>query len=149
LGRVINEAGLDIIKEFEGCELTAYQDLVGVWTVGYGHIAGVKKGMTITDAEAEQFLHEDLAATEAFVAAATKDAPTSDNQFSAMVALTFNIGTGRFRSSSVLRSHLAGKYDTAAADFLKWDKATIDGKLVEVKGLRKRRDAESKLYATK
>ena len=55
---------IDAIKKFEGCVLTAYQDTAGVWTIGYGHTNGVKKGDKITAYQAEQFLKEDLAKFE-------------------------------------------------------------------------------------
>jgi len=56
----ISAEGLALIKKFEGCELEAYQDAVGVWTIGYGHIKGVKEGMTITKQQAEEMLLEEL-----------------------------------------------------------------------------------------
>ena len=55
---------IDAIKKFEGCVLTAYQDTAGVWTIGYGHTKGVKKGDKITHFQAEQFLREDIAVFE-------------------------------------------------------------------------------------
>jgi hypothetical protein len=60
-------AGLALIEQFEGLELEAYQDLVGVWTIGYGHTRGVRPGQTVTKAEAEALLQQDLAAAEAAV----------------------------------------------------------------------------------
>ena len=52
----ISQEGISLIKKFEGCELEAYQDAVGIWTIGYGHIKGVKEGMTITKQQAEEML---------------------------------------------------------------------------------------------
>lgn len=60
MGRAINKETIALIKKFEGCRLTSYQDSVGVWTIGYGHTAGVKRGMKITQAQAEKYLAEDL-----------------------------------------------------------------------------------------
>src|SRR3954468_12817369 len=111
--RKINQAGLDLIKRFEGLKLDAYQDVAGIWTIGFGHIRGVQPGMHITEAEAEQALRDDLLTAEGVVADASEDARPNDSQFAAMVALCFNIGSASFRGSSVLREHLAG--DTAAA----------------------------------
>ena len=146
--RTINDAGLDLIKSFEGCRLAAYQDVAGIWTIGYGHIRGVREGMTITEEQATEFLQEDLADTEATVDWMTSTALTTNNQYAAMVSLCFNIGSGNFKTSSVLRFHLARDYTSAADAFLLWDKSHVDGQLVEVPGLLRRRQAERDLYLT-
>jgi lysozyme len=146
--RTINEAGLDMIKRFEGCELTAYQDVAGIWTIGYGHTLGVAAGMVYTQAQANQALASDLLSTETYVDTAVAAVNTTDNQFSAMVSLTYNIGVGNFASSTVLREHLAGQTQKAADAFLLWDKATINGVLQVVQGLVNRRTAERALYLT-
>jgi lysozyme len=144
--RLINESGLALIKRFEGFKLDAYQDVAGIWTIGYGHIRGVQAGMHISEEEAEQALKDDLLGAEAAVQAAVADAGTNDNQFSAMVSLCFNIGSANFRSSSVLREHRADNPQAAADAFLLWNKARIQGVLQEVKGLTNRRAAERQLY---
>jgi lysozyme len=146
--RTINDAGLNLIKSFEGCRLAAYQDVAGIWTIGYGHIRGVREGMTITEQQATQYLQEDLADTEGAVDWMTSAAPTTNNQYAAMVSLCFNIGSGNFKTSSVLRFHLARDYPSAADAFLLWDKSNVDGQLVEVQGLLNRRRAERRLYLT-
>jgi lysozyme len=153
--RTINDAGLNLIKSFEGCRLAAYQDVARIWTIGYGHIRGVREGMTITEPQATEFLQQDLADTEAAVDAmtssaptTTSSAPTTNNQYAAMISLCFNIGSGNFRSSSVLRFHLARDYTSAADAFLLWDKSHVNGQLVEVQGLLNRRRAERDLYLT-
>jgi lysozyme len=146
MARRINESGLNLIKQWEGCKLEAYQDVAGIWTIGYGHIKGVTPGMTITAEQAEQILRDDLASAENAVDSATTDVPTTDNQFAAMVALCFNIGSGNFRTSSVLRDHRAQDYAATAAAFGMWNKSHVDGKLQAVQGLTNRRAAESTLY---
>jgi lysozyme len=146
--RTINDAGLNLIKSFEGCRLAAYQDVAGIWTIGYGHIRGVREGMTITEQQATQYLQEDLADTEGAVDWMTSAAPTTNDQYAAMVSLCFNIGSGNFRTSSVLRFHLVRDYASAADAFLLWDKSHVDGQLVEVQGLLNRRRAERRLYLT-
>jgi lysozyme len=146
--RTINDAGLALIERSEGCELTAYQDVAGIWTIGYGHIGGVGPGMTITQDQAADFLRQDLASAEEFVSVATGAVATADNQFAAMVSLCFNIGSGNFRTSSVLKFHLAGSVGAAADAFLLWDKAHVDGVLQVVAGLLARRQAERALYLT-
>lgn len=141
--RHINQEGLELIKVFEGCELKAYRDAVGVLTIGYGSTGGhVKAGMTITRVEAEQLLREDLQRFEVGVDQRLGDIEVTDNQFSAMVSLAFNIGLANFGGSSVLRRILAGNVQGAADAFLMWNKA--GGK--ELKGLTRRRAAERELF---
>lgn len=95
--RKISQAGLDLIKQFEGCRLTAYQCSAGVWTIGYGHTAGVYKGMKITQAQAETYLLQDVAKFEKYVSNPTY-VPFTDklnqNQFDALVSFAFNLGQG-------------------------------------------------------
>ncbi len=142
----INDAGLALIKHFEGCRLTAYKDVAGIWTIGWGHTGGVSEGMTWTQDQADAALLEDLSGFETAVQTGVADAATTPNQFAAMVALAFNIGSGAFASSSVLREHRAGQYENAANAFLLWNKSTIDGVLQVVQGLTNRRTAERTLY---
>jgi lysozyme len=144
--RIINAAGLNFIKMFEGLKLDAYQDVAGIWTIGYGHIKGVTPGMHLTPQEASQTLMDDLASAEAAVDSATSAVETNDNAFAAMVALAFNIGNANFRQSTVLREHIAGNYTQAADAFLMWNKAKVDGVLRPVTGLINRRTAERELY---
>jgi lysozyme len=144
--RKINRAGIALIKHFESLQLTAYLDPVGIWTIGYGHTEGVQPGTTITTAQANRLLSDDLAPAETAVQDGVGDAPTSNNQFSAMVSLCFNIGAGNFAESTVLREHIARDYQAAANAFLLWNKGTVDGELVVLPGLTDRREAERKLY---
>jgi GH24 family phage-related lysozyme (muramidase) len=144
--RASNEAGIGLIASSEGLRLQAYQDIAGNWTVGYGHVSGVQPGMTITDREAVEILKADLADAEASVEALASDVPTDDNQFAAMVSLCFNIGSGNFRTSSVLRQHRAANPSAAADAFLLWDKAHVNGQLQVVQGLLNRRQRERDLY---
>lgn len=146
MAREIDAAGLALIKRFEGLRLEAYQDVAGIWTIGYGHTRGVVPGMTITEAQADQALADDLGGAEAVVDDATADVATGDNQFSAMVSLCFNIGSANFRASTVLREHRAGAFAAAADAFLMWNKTHVDGVLQEVAGLTDRRTAERALY---
>jgi lysozyme len=145
MARVTNDLGLALIKRFEGLKLDAYQDVAGIWTIGYGHTRGVTPGMHISEAEAEQALKDDLHGAENAVDSAIRDVATSDHQFSAMASLCFNIGSANFRSSSVLKQHLAGSATAAADAFLLWNKARINGVLEPVTGLTNRRSAERTL----
>nr|DAI37636.1 MAG TPA: Lysozyme [Bacteriophage sp.] len=93
--RKIGQAGLNLIKQFEGCRLTAYQCAAGVWTIGYGHTSGVKKGMTITQAQADAYLKQDCEKFEKYVNSAAYVPITeslNQNQFDALVSFAFNLG---------------------------------------------------------
>lgn len=144
-----NRAGIDLIKRFEGCRLEAYPDPATggePWTVGFGHTSAagapaVHKGLRITQQEADDILVRDLVKYEAAVQRALKRNPT-DNQFSAMVSLCFNIGPGNFESSSVVRKFNAGDVQGAADAFRLWVKAA--GKTLP--GLITRREAERALF---
>lgn len=141
-----NDAGIEVIKTFEGLRTTAYQDSVGVWTIGYGHtsMAGppsVYAGMTITEAEAEQILRQDLDVFEQGVTEALTISTNSD-QFSAMVSFSFNVGLGAYRDSTLLKKHNGGDFPGAADEFLRWVYA--GGEVLP--GLERRRQAERALY---
>lgn len=146
-----NKAGIDLIKQFEGCRLKAYPDPATggePWTIGYGltsaaGIIRVIKGLTITQEQADQYLVQSLAKYEEAVSKALTKPPTA-NQFGAMVSLCFNIGPGNFAKSSVVRKFNAGDTAGAANAFLLWNKAA--GKVMA--GLTRRREAEKKLFLT-
>ena len=144
--RVLSPAGIAFIKGFERLELAAYQDSGGLWTLGWGHIAGVNQGDTCTEEQADEWFATDAAAKAKQVDLETFDVPTTQNQFDAMCSLAFNIGSKAFCASSVTTWHRLKRYDNAADAFLLWDKAHIGGALIEVLGLRRRREAERALY---
>lgn len=135
--------GIQLIKEFEGCRLNAYQDIVGVWTIGYGFTKNVLPNETMTQEECEMRLLEELSSYEQAVHEATGGKYTQ-NQFDAMVSLAWNIGIAGLRKSSVVKAHNRGDYQAAARAFGLWNKA--GGK--SIPGLTRRRAAESVLYLT-
>ena len=111
--------GIDLIKEFEGCRLTAYKCPAGVWTIGFGHTGTVDgkligKGMTITAAKATELLKKDLAEFEAAVNGCVT-VPITQNMFDALVSFSFNVGAGALRRSTLLRKLNAKDYEGAAA----------------------------------
>ena len=89
------------IKRSEGCSLAAYQDSVGVWTIGYGHTKGVRRGDRCTLYQAEQSLKEDLGHFEQ-IAERVKGIKTQ-GQFDAVVDFVYNCGVGNFRDSTLKR----------------------------------------------
>jgi lysozyme len=140
--------GIELIKRFEGLRLKAYQDSRGTWTIGYGHTGGVKSGDTITEQEAVELLARDLKTAEDAVN--EQNLSLSQNQFDALVSFVFNVGTGNFRSSTLLKKAKANPDDpTIRNEFLKWNKARINGTLKPLTGLTRRRAAEADLYFTK
>lgn len=141
----INEAGLNLLKQFEQCRLVAYRDSGGIWTIGWGHTYGVKAGDTCTQEQADAWLIEDMAIAEHGVASAIT-VPINENQFSAMVVFTYNVGVGNFKSSSVCRLFNAGDKPAASRAFLLWDKARVNGVSTVLAGLQRRRAAEMQLY---
>ena len=110
---------IDVIKRFEGCRLTAYQDSVGVWTIGYGHTVGVKKGDRITQYQADQFLREDLAKFEA-VATKTRGVNTQ-GRFDAVTDFCYNCGQANFASSTLKKYIESGRSTWEIQEqFLRW-----------------------------
>lgn len=133
--------GLAMTKRFEGLRLTAYQDSVGVWTIGYGHTGpDVHPGLVITESQATMLLLRDIGRAVDCVNNAVHS-QINQHQFDAMVDFTFNLGTEHFLSSTLLRYVNAGMFTAAAAEFPKWDRA---GGLTSFP-LLERREAEEKL----
>ncbi len=141
-GMKTNNSGIDLVRQFEGCELHAYKCPAGVLTIGYGHTGpDVVSGLVITQQRAVELLQGDLAKFEKAVAAALK-VPVTANQFAAMVALAYNIGAGAFARSTLVKRLNAGNTQEAADQFLAWNKA--GGKVLA--GLTRRREAERALF---
>lgn len=143
--RRINAEGLKLIKQWEGVELTAYKDVAGVWTIGYGSTGPhVKPGLTISAEDAERLLIKDLDRFERAVDKLVK-VQLNDNQFAALVSFAFNVGEGKkgFATSTLLKKLNAGNYDAVPGELAKWVNA--GGK--KVKGLVNRRAAEAGLWA--
>jgi lysozyme len=140
--RMISSAGLDLIKHFEGCRLEAYQDGVGIWTIGYGHTNGVKHGDTCSQHQADEWLEQDLITAENAVSKLVK-VPLSDNEFAALVAFTFNLGQGSLASSTLLKKLNAGDHAAVPDQVKLWDHA--GGKVCT--GITKRRAAEAELWS--
>lgn len=142
---MINDAGMKIIKECEGCALQAYQDQGGKWTIGYGSTHDVYSGLRITQEDAEDRLVGDLRSVELMVNGLVH-VPLNSNQLSALLSLVYNIGVGRFAASSLLINLNNLNYTQAAKDILLWDKVTINGVKSESPGLARRRQSEMELF---
>lgn len=137
---------VNLIKRFEGCRLNAYKCPAGVWTIGYGHTSNVKKGDTITELQAETFLAIDLQRYECAINVnVLPKCSLTQNEFDALVSFVFNIGTGNFDRSTMLKLLQQGKKNEAAQQFDKW---IYSGKKI-LPGLIKRRQAEKELFLRK
>lgn len=144
-----SNAGLNLIKGFEGKRLNAYDDGVGVWTIGFGTIkypngARVRKGDACTEQQAEDYLRNDLAKFEAAINKLVK-VPLTQNQFDALASFTYNLGETNLANSTLLKKLNKSDYQGAAEQFLRWNKA--GGKVM--KGLVRRREAERALFLKK
>ena len=139
----ISEAGISLIKDFEGMRLTAYQDSVGVWTVGYGSTGPhVTPYMKITEAQAEQLLKDDLVRFEKCVNDYVK-VPINQNEFDALCSFSFNLGCGALAGSTLLKKLNANNpKEEVAEEFGRWVKAGDE----VLPGLVRRREAEKTLF---
>jgi lysozyme len=134
--------GLQLIKDFEGLELSAYKCAAGVWTIGYGHIKGVQEGMSISEARANEMLNEELTEYENYINKGVT-VPLSQCQFDAMVSWVYNLGNGNLSSSTLLKVLNSGDYAGVPAQMLRWNKA--GGKVLA--GLTRRRQAEADMFS--
>lgn len=155
MAMTLGNNGLSLIKHWEGLKLKAYQDVVGVWTIGYGHTKDVYEGQVITEAEAERLLLEDVEWAENAVNRYLGQANLSQNQFDALVSLVFNLGAhaiftkqygnGYLQGSTLYNLILLGRIDEASKRFT--DFTTAGGQFIQ--GLYNRRVQEASLFLTK
>ncbi len=96
-----SQTGINLIKSFEGCRLTSYRDVAGIWTIGYGHTGNIAPGMCISQEQAEAFLKSDLARFEECVNRGVT-VPLTQDMFDALVSFTYNVGTGALQRSTLL-----------------------------------------------
>jgi lysozyme len=147
-----------IISEFEGLyrdkkskKIVAYQDIAGVWTIGYGNTFNpftgekVKEGMVIDENTALSWLNKDIEVRQVALKKILKRTP-NNNQLSAMISLAYNIGLNRFADSSIRKNFDAGDFKKAADSFLLYNKARKNGVLVVIDGLDRRRRMERELF---
>lgn len=143
----ISTKGIDAIKRFEGFRENAYQDSVGVWTIGYGTTEAalgyaVTPGMKMSESEANTYLLEHL--NSSYVPAVKRyvTAEATQGEFDAMVSFVYNLGSGNFSTSTLLKKFNAGDHEGAAKEFLRWNKAGG----VPLAGLTTRRQAEMETF---
>lgn len=133
--------GLSLIKDFEGLRLGAYKCPAGVWTIGYGHTRGVRQGQTITEAQADGYLVEDIGPIERMLNSLGIN--FRQEQFDALVSWIFNLGAGNFNSSTMKKYIVSDRADEEITDqIVKWVNAS--GR--PLTGLKKRRVAEANMW---
>jgi lysozyme len=141
----ISQEGLSLIKKFEGCKLESYKCAAGVWTIGFGSTSGVEEGMEISQERADMLLLEDV---EVFEEAVNNlvEVDLEQNQFDALVAWTFNLGSTNLKNSTLLKVLNDKNYEGVPEQIKRWNKATVDGERQVLEGLVRRREAESLLF---
>lgn len=149
MGRPVNAATRDLVKQFEGLRLRAYLCPTGHWTIGWGHTSGVSEGDTITAEEAEELLEHDLGEAAQHVDRLVR-VPLTENQRGALASFVFNVGAIAFMSSTLRDLLNRGDYGSVPRELRRWTKAThpITRRKVELPGLVRRRSAEAALWGT-
>lgn len=147
LDRIMSKEAVDILKFYEGLKLKAYQDTGGVWTIGYGHTSAaggmkVYAGLTITHAQAEQLLKDDLVRMTYPVIKRLVKVDLTQGQFDALCSFIYNLGEGQVKTSTLLKLLNAKDYKGASSQFDRW----IYDNGVKLNGLIVRRAAERKLF---
>lgn len=142
---LINLAADQIARDHEGLRLKAYLDFAGVWTIGFGHTHGVRKGDACTLEQAEEWLEDDLEPILAYLR--IRYPKFTANQEAAIADFIFNEGLGTFQKSSVKANLDKGEYEQAMVRLLLYDKAhRPDGTVVTLPGLAHRREDEKALF---
>jgi lysozyme len=138
----VSPHGIEMIRRYEGERLEAYQDSVGVWTVGVGHTGKkVHKGMKISPEESVDLLRHDLEWVEKCISRNVK-VPLNQHEYDALASFIFNLGCGAFHKSTLLKKLNANDRKGAAKEFAKWCHA--GGKTLA--GLVKRRESEAQEF---
>ena len=140
------QPAIDLIKSLEGFRSEPYQDIKGIWTIGYGTTKDIDEDSDpITEEEAEDLLKADLqSAARAITNSVT--VPLTDNQFGALCSFTYNVGIGAFEGSTLLKLINENNLSKAGDQFLLWNKVRINGILKESEGLSNRRIIERQLF---
>lgn len=140
---LISRNGIELIKRFEGCKLTAYKCPAGKLTIGYGHTGyDVTEGLTISQEDANDLLFDDVVCFENGVNNLVKGLDLSQGMFDALVCFAYNVGLTNLKKSTLLKLLKDGKVLEASEEFVKWNKS--NGKVLD--GLTKRRAAEADLF---
>lgn len=137
----LSEKGKTLIKKYEGLKLSAYKCPAGVWTIGYGHTAGVFEGQKITSDQADEFFDNDIKQFEKIVLELC-NVPLKQGQFDALVSFVYNVGKTAFANSTLLKLLNQKKYTAAGNEFSRW----VYVRDKKLQGLVKRRIDERFLF---
>jgi lysozyme len=140
----ISKEGLSLIKKFEGCELDAYEDAVGIPTIAYGRTKNVTMGDSCSIEQAEDWLAEEMPEYEGYINS-NVEVDLEQYQFDALCSWVYNLGPNNLKSSTMLKVLNEGKYSEVPAQIKRWNRA--GGNVLE--GLTRRREAEALLFQNK
>ena len=140
----ISKEGLSLIKKFEGCELDAYEDAVGIPTIDYGRTKNVTMGDSCSIEQAEDWLAEEMPEYEGYINS-NVEVDLEQYQFDALCSWVYNLGPNNLKSSTMLKVLNEGKYSEVPAQIKRWNRA--GGNVLE--GLTRRREAEALLFQNK
>ena len=140
----ISEEGLELIKQFEGCETKAYLCPAGVWTIGYGHTKDVKEGEEISEEYAMFLLKDEIVEYEKYIEDLV-EVSLSQCEFDALCSWVYNLGPTNLKESTLLKELNHANFDRVPFEIKRWNKA--GGKVLE--GLQRRREAEALLFEAK
>lgn len=151
--RIISNTGIELICKFEGYSPTAYLDIAGVWTIGYGttytEYGPITKGMVCTQEQAKKWMRNALRENERAVSSIDMAERLTQPQFDACISLTYNIGSGAFAGSTIAKKIRGNAISSITEiNFISWNKVRQNGILVESRGLTRRRRAEYQLFVT-
>lgn len=146
----LSQDGLDFIKRRESLFLSAYKDVAGIWTIGYGTIRingrAVRQGDVCTEKQASYWIADECESHIDALNQALANVTLAQNQFDSLVSMSYNIGSAGILSSTLIKTIQTG--GTVIADyFTRWSKARVNGQLVTVQGLLNRRNMEWQMYS--
>ncbi len=140
----LSNEGVRLLHNREGFRAKAYQDVAGIWTIGYGHTgADVYPGKTITKEEGDRLFRNDLRRFEGAIKNLVK-VPLKQHHYDTLVSFAYNVGTGAFSKSTLLRKLNAGDFGAVPAELMKW----VYAGRRKHQGLINRRRAEGAQWST-
>ena len=145
----VSDEGFELIKNFEGCELTAYKCAAGVWTIGYGHTKDVQEDDVWSEEKADFMLFRELEEEYEDYVNSLVQVPINQCQFDALCSWVYNLGPANLKSSTLLKKLNAGEYEDIPNQIKRWNKATINGERKVLPGLTRRREAEALMFEGK
>lgn len=141
------ELAASFIKEYEGFSAVPYLCPAGYWTIGYGHLCH-KNHPPITTEAATTYLLQDMSVALEAVWRYCPNIVGDTTKEAALTSWTFNLGIASLASSTMRKRILEGDFPAAAKEMKRWNKAIVNGKLIPLRGLTRRRETESHLFLT-